>query len=139
MLKPNRSAPGGPGNPACWTSSAAVVIGAMVIAMLLGPISGMGLALVDGNTCLLRKVSTAIVGGALADVRFSRSAGSVIVRALVRGHAPFSARQVAEMESTLPPALGQLRSELRVRYVRTTVMTGKGPLFTKDITTGYGQ
>ena len=30
--------------------SAAVVIGAMVIAMLLGPISGMGLALVDGNS-----------------------------------------------------------------------------------------
>ncbi len=39
--------------------SAAVVIGAMVIAMLLGPLLGMGLALVDGNSRLLRKASTA--------------------------------------------------------------------------------
>ena len=45
--------------------SAAVVIRAMVFAMLLGPISGMGLALVDGDARLLRKASTAIVGGVI--------------------------------------------------------------------------
>ena len=45
--------------------STAVVIGAMVIAMLLEPISGVGLALVDGNSHLLRKASTTIVGGLL--------------------------------------------------------------------------
>ncbi|MBN9501805.1 MAG: TIGR00341 family protein [Armatimonadetes bacterium 55-13] len=35
-------------------NSTAVVIGAMIIAMLLGPITGLALALVDGNTRLLR-------------------------------------------------------------------------------------
>jgi uncharacterized membrane protein len=34
--------------------SAAVVIGAMVIATLMGPITGIALALVDGNNVLLR-------------------------------------------------------------------------------------
>jgi uncharacterized hydrophobic protein (TIGR00271 family) len=76
-------------------------------------------------------------GAYLSDVRFSHTDGSVIVRALVRGPAPFSAQQVAKMESTLPPPPGQLRSELRVRYVHTTVMTGKGPLFSpEDIAPG---
>lgn len=35
--------------------STAVVIGAMLIAMLLGPISGMAMALVDGNNALLKR------------------------------------------------------------------------------------
>lgn len=37
------------------SNSAAVVIGAMIIAMLLGPITGIALALVDGDNSLLRK------------------------------------------------------------------------------------
>jgi uncharacterized hydrophobic protein (TIGR00271 family) len=79
-------------------------------------------------------------GAYLADVRLSRTDGSVIVRALVRGPVPFSAQQIAEMESTLPAPRGQLRSELRVRYVHTTVMTGKGPLFSpEDIAPGYAE
>ena len=45
--------------------STAVVIGAMVIAMLLGPISGIDLALVDGYKRLLAKVATALGGGIL--------------------------------------------------------------------------
>lgn len=44
-------------------NSPAVVIGAMILAMLLGPISGVGLALVDGDQNLLRKALTAIIGG----------------------------------------------------------------------------
>lgn len=44
-------------------NSPAVVIGAIIIAMLLGPISGVGLALVVGDQKLLRKASTAILGG----------------------------------------------------------------------------
>jgi uncharacterized hydrophobic protein (TIGR00271 family) len=84
----------------------------------------------------LRKVLKADLaqypGAYLADVRVSRADKSFIVRALVRGPAPFSAQQVAKMESTLPPSPGQLRSELRVRYVQTTVMSGKGPLFSPE-------
>lgn len=44
-------------------NSAAVVIGAMIIAMLLGPISGVGLALVDGNNRLLAKAGVTLIGG----------------------------------------------------------------------------
>ncbi len=45
--------------------SAAVVIGAMIIAMLLGPIAGIALALVDGDMALLRRAALAEVGGVL--------------------------------------------------------------------------
>src|SRR3954452_7459063 len=43
--------------------SAAVVIGAMVIATLLGPTFGLALALVEGDNRLLRKALLAAVGG----------------------------------------------------------------------------
>jgi uncharacterized hydrophobic protein (TIGR00271 family) len=46
-------------------NSAAVVIGAMIIAMLLGPISGIALALVCGDNALLRKGLLAEIGGVL--------------------------------------------------------------------------
>ena len=46
-------------------NSAAVVIGAMLIAMLLGPISGIALALVAGDMALLRRALLAEVCGVL--------------------------------------------------------------------------
>lgn len=46
-------------------NSAAVVIGAMVIAMLLGPLSGIALALVDGNSSLLRRAFTTEISGVI--------------------------------------------------------------------------
>ncbi len=51
---------------ACYgllVDSAAVVIGAMILAMLLGPISGVALALVDGDARLLGRASLAVAGG----------------------------------------------------------------------------
>jgi uncharacterized hydrophobic protein (TIGR00271 family) len=56
-------------------NSPAVVIGAMIIAMLLGPIAGVALALVDGNPKLLLKALGAEIGGVL----------NVLVVALVVG------------------------------------------------------
>jgi uncharacterized hydrophobic protein (TIGR00271 family) len=53
---------------ACYgllANSPAVVIGAMVVAMLLGPITGVALALVDSNMSLLRKALTTLVGGVI--------------------------------------------------------------------------
>ena len=53
---------------ACYgllADSTAVVIGAMIIAVLLGPISGIALALVDGDGKLLKKAMGAEIGGAL--------------------------------------------------------------------------
>jgi uncharacterized hydrophobic protein (TIGR00271 family) len=51
---------------ACYgllADSTAVVIGAMVIAMLLGPITGIALGLVDGDNQLLRKAFLAEIAG----------------------------------------------------------------------------
>jgi uncharacterized hydrophobic protein (TIGR00271 family) len=53
---------------ACYgllVDSTAGIIGAMVIALLLGPIAGVGLALVDGNRALLEKALLAELGGVL--------------------------------------------------------------------------
>lgn len=50
---------------ACYgllVDSAAVVIGATILAMLLGPISGIALALVDGDARLLGRASLAVAG-----------------------------------------------------------------------------
>ena len=46
-----------------FENSPAVVIGAMIIAMLLGPISGVGLGLVDKNNNLLREAVLTMAGG----------------------------------------------------------------------------
>lgn len=46
-----------------FENSAAVVIGAMVIAMLLGPILGVSMGLVDGNDLLFRKAVASLAGG----------------------------------------------------------------------------
>ena len=48
-----------------FENSPAVVIGAMIIAMLLGPIAGVSLGLVDGNNALLLKALPTLLGGIL--------------------------------------------------------------------------
>lgn len=47
------------------SNSSAVVIGAMIIALLLGPIAGIALALVDGDSQLLRRAFMAELVGAI--------------------------------------------------------------------------
>jgi uncharacterized hydrophobic protein (TIGR00271 family) len=46
-----------------FANSPAVVIGAMIVAMLLGPIAGVALALVDGDTRLLLQSLTTLLAG----------------------------------------------------------------------------
>ena len=48
-----------------FENSPAVVIGAMIIAMLLGPIAGVSLGLVDRNNALVRKALPTLLGGIL--------------------------------------------------------------------------
>jgi len=48
-----------------FANSPAVVIGAMIIAMLLGPIAGVSLALVDLDNALLRRALPTLLGGFL--------------------------------------------------------------------------
>jgi hypothetical protein len=58
----------------------------------------------------------------------------MIVRALVRAPAPFSAEQVGKM----PPVPGRAPVELRVRHVPTTVMSANGSLFSVNDTASGG-
>ena len=63
---------------ACYgllADSGAVVIGAMIIATLLGPISAFSLAIVDGELHLQRRALLAILGGALLVLGISYSIG----------------------------------------------------------------
>ncbi len=48
-----------------FENSPAVVIGAMIIAMLLGPIAGVSLGLVDRNNALVWKALSTLLGGFL--------------------------------------------------------------------------
>ncbi len=58
-------------------NSVAVIIGAMIIAMLMGPITGMALALVDGDQALLRRALLAEVGGVALVLLLSFGIGKV--------------------------------------------------------------
>jgi uncharacterized hydrophobic protein (TIGR00271 family) len=73
-------------------------------------------------------------GAYLAELRFSPASDRTIVRATVRGPEAFSAEQVANMESSLPTSPGHKGSALVIRYVHTTVMSAKGPLYAADET-----
>jgi uncharacterized membrane protein len=73
-------------------------------------------------------------GAYLANVRFSRAGDRMLVRALVRGPKAFSAQEVGKLQSDLPVLRAPLHSELRVRFVPTTIMTVNGPLFSLEDT-----
>lgn len=65
---------------ACYgllSDSAAVVIGAMIIALLLGPIAGVALALVDGNGTLLRSALFTEAAGVVLVLAISVLIGSI--------------------------------------------------------------
>jgi len=60
-----------------FANSPAVIIGAMIVAMLLGPITGVALALVDGNLALLRKGLTTLFVGAVVVMMTAFLLGSI--------------------------------------------------------------
>lgn len=59
------------------TNSSAVIIGAMIVAMLLGPLMGIALALVDADNSLLKKSLLAEIGGAIVVVAISLIIGKI--------------------------------------------------------------
>jgi hypothetical protein len=67
-------------------------------------------------------------GSYLDEVRFSPDLGKTLIRAVVRGPAPFSPQEVGEMEDQLRNAPNGSRPELRLRYIHTTVVTRDGLL-----------
>jgi len=65
---------------ACYgllANSPAVVIGAMIVAMLLGPITGIGLALVESDVALLWKGLSTLLGGAVGVVATAFILGTI--------------------------------------------------------------
>ena len=65
------------------TDSPAVIIGAMLVAPLMSPIIGIGLASITGNTTLLRNAISALLRGALLAIALAT------LMTLVNNHLPF--------------------------------------------------
>jgi uncharacterized hydrophobic protein (TIGR00271 family) len=71
-------------------------------------------------------------GAYLADVRFRRENGRVIVTAVYRTPVPFVPEQVAMIERGLAPVAGQTNLELRIRSIPITVASRDGYLYSSD-------
>lgn len=98
-----------------FENSPAVVIGAMIIAMLLGPISGVALGLVDNNNDLLRKAFGTLAGG-IGVVYVVAFVLGAIHRdfPLTRTPSPFTPKEVGSLEPRLPMPYGTTNLELRI-------------------------
>jgi uncharacterized hydrophobic protein (TIGR00271 family) len=68
----------------------------------------------------------------LADVRFRRETGQVVVIAVYRTPIAFTPEQVAKIERTLPRAGGDTNVELRIRSIPITVASRQGYLYSTD-------
>lgn len=73
------------------TDSAAVIIGAMLVAPLMSPIIGLGLASITGDSKLLRDATAALLRGAILSVLVS------FLIAWINLHLPFIALQIEEL------------------------------------------
>jgi hypothetical protein len=102
-----------------FANSPAVVIGAMVAVMLLGPIIGIALGVIEAYKVTLR---TSLIS--------EITPVTIIVRAVVRGPYIFTPSQVADITTKLPDPPNGLTLDFRVRFVQTTVITDNGYLFT---------
>lgn len=60
-----------------FANSPAVIIGAMIVAMLLGPITGIALALVDNDAALLRQAALTLIVGVLGVMATAFVVGAV--------------------------------------------------------------
>ena len=91
----------------------------------------------------LQNIINKSTGSHLAEVRFETvpgktSAGTTIVKALVRGPRPPTASQVAAMEAQLPSPPDKTALELRIRFLETTIINRHGQLY-QDIEFGIQQ
>ena len=71
-------------------------------------------------------------GAYLEEVRFDRTDGTTLVRAVIRSPEPFSAQDVAAVKRQLPATPNGSEIALRVRRVAVDVMTDKGPMYETD-------
>jgi uncharacterized hydrophobic protein (TIGR00271 family) len=81
----------------------------------------------SASQATLRKEIDSSAGSHLVEVRFEETAaGKNIVRAVVRGPNPPTAAQVASLESKLPTTPKGKSAELRIRFIRTIIITKEG-------------
>ncbi len=80
----------------------------------------------------MRQSFDPIPGYYLASVRFGAPGAPNAVVALVRGPVPVTAEQVVAAERRLPPPPDGRVPHLRVRFVRTLVMTPQGAIDDKE-------
>lgn len=77
----------------------------------------------------LKEELQTIQGNHLTEVRFEKVPERTIVRAVVNGLNPPSARQVATIEEQLPPPPDGTELELRIRFILTKTINRYGPLY----------
>jgi uncharacterized hydrophobic protein (TIGR00271 family) len=78
------------------------------------------------------------LGSYVTGVRFEKVAGETIVRAVVRGPNPPSAKQVAAMEDQLPSSPYGTTVTLRIRFVQVMII-GREGLLHSDMAFGSGE
>src|SRR5271166_1121953 len=115
-----------------FENSPAVVIGAMIIAMLLGPIAGVSMGIVDRNNHLLRKALATLAGG------LAVTYGTAFIIGLVHSEFPLTAEIYARTAPNLMDlmiALGggaagaysMISSRLNVAFVGVAIATALVP------------
>jgi uncharacterized hydrophobic protein (TIGR00271 family) len=77
-------------------------------------------------------------GAYLSDVRFQRGAGRAVVVAIYRTPEPFTPKEVAAIEPTLPLMRGERSVELRIRSIPVTVASKGGYLYSSEDLSEYG-
>ena len=79
------------------------------------------------ETILGKEISSSF-GSYLTETTFERTSNITIIRAVMRGPNPPSAKQVGIMEDSLPTPPDGTRIELRIRFVQTTIITQRRPV-----------
>ncbi len=115
-----------------FADSAAVVIGAMIIAMLLGPIAGVALALVDGDNALLKKALGAEVGGVLVVLFTAFTLGLVhrdipITREIMARTSPNFLDLMVALAGGAAGAYASISPRLSVAFVGVAIATALVP------------
>jgi uncharacterized membrane protein len=79
---------------------------------------------------ILQEEVSKVEGDYLDDIRYQKTPGALIVRAVVRGPHQLTPEQVAAIGSKILPNPNGLATDFRVRFVQATVITSHGFLYT---------
>jgi hypothetical protein len=115
------------------TSPSLAVLAALAVLLGLRLHAAVSRSLYESKVgAALRQSFEPIPGYYLASVRFGAPGAPDAVVAVVRGPVPVTAEQVADAERRLPPPANGRVPHLRVRFVRTLVMTPQGAIDDKE-------